>query len=170
MRLVQVGVITAAHGIRGHVKIRSFTENPESLLSCHPLTDATGNRPFKITRQGIKDSILIVSIEGIHDRNAAELLKGTALYALAPSSQEAEENKWPYDTLIGLEARGIDGTVYGKVIGVYNFGAGDIIEISLANGKTEMLPFKNAFVGDINVENGTLIVFPPDYAEANEEP
>jgi len=155
--------------VRGQVKIRCFTGNPENILSYQPLTDASGGRAFKLTRRGIQNKLIIASIDGINDRNEAELLKGTELFAPASALPAKTENQWSHDELTGLEARISDGRVYGRVIGLYNFGAGDILEIELAEGKTEMLPFKKPFVGNIRPDEGYLIVFPPEYVEAKEE-
>jgi len=163
--LIKVGVITSAHGVRGQVKILPFTDSPEDILTYSPLSDASGKRRFAFTRQGIKDRQLIVSIDGVADRNAAELLKGTELFAVAHAPTQSKENTWGYGELTGLQARLGDGKPYGKVIGVYNFGAGDIVEIELPSGKTEMLPFKKDFVGEVKPGEGYLIVIPADYTE-----
>jgi len=174
---IRIGIIGAAHGIRGEVKIRSFAEPPEAIFS-YPLTDASGKRQFIIyspRKRGEhkggsfpplappasgrgKKQTFIAGVKGIGDRNAAELLKGTELFALA--SELPEKNR-----LVGLEARLKDGRVYGKITQLYNFGAGDIIEIKLVNGKMEMLPLSDAFIGDIHIDKGYVIVFPPDYIE-----
>ncbi len=167
--LVQVAAITAAHGIRGQVKLRSFTHNPDDIFDYSPLTDKTGKKTYAIKREGYKDQLFIVSIEGITDRNEAELLRGTELYAHVTHSGSTSENEWLYTDLKGLQARTADDRPYGTVIGVYNFGAGDIIDIELPDGKSEMLPFSKVFVGDIEVEKGYLVVFPPDYIEGPEE-
>lgn len=164
----KVGVISSAHGVRGQVKIHSFSENPEDLLRYGPLHDAKGKRTFILTRHGAKATQLIASIEGLTDRNEAEKLKGTELYADA-SLQETAENQYAYDELTGLEARTTDGALYGHITDLYNYGAGDILELKLANGQTEMLPFTSAFFGDIYPEQGYLIVTPPDYHEPEDE-
>lgn len=162
-KLIKVGLITASHGVRGQVKLRSFTEEPADLLSYTPLTDSTGKRQFKFTSQGIKGDSLIVSIEGIADRNASDLLKNTAIYAPASALPEKEEGTWYSSDLIGLEARTPDGKAYGSITAVHNYGAGDIIELELVSGGNEMLPFKAPFVGEIYVDKGYVEVTPPEY-------
>ncbi|MDE3016722.1 MAG: 16S rRNA processing protein RimM [Pseudomonadota bacterium] len=155
--LIQVGVITAAHGVRGQVKIRSITDNPEDIFTCGALSDASGKHIFRIARNGGAGQTLIASIENVADRDAAALLRGTRLFApvdVAPRSLSRQ--------LIGIEARLPGGKIYGQVAGLYNFGAGDIVEINLANGKTEMLPLDKKFV---DIKTGYIIVFPPDYVE-----
>jgi 16S rRNA processing protein RimM len=162
--LVKMGVITGAHGIRGQVKLRSSSED---LAACDTLSDAAGKKQFKISLRGGTPPNFIASIEGINDRNAAELLRGTELYAPAGALPERKENSWYYSELIGLAARLASGSHYGKIVAVHNFGAGDIIEIELADGKTEMLPLADTFVGEINTAQGYMVISPPDYLEAN---
>ena len=158
-KIKKIGVITSVHGVRGQVKVYPLTDDPKALFST-VLSDASGKRQFKLKREGVKDKLFIASIDGITDRNDAELLKNIELFA------PASEHTSVADTLTGLEARLLDGNKYGRVIGVYNFGAGDILDIELTNGKTEMLPLREEFVGDINVNEGSLVVYPPDYVEA----
>lgn len=167
--LIKVGVIASAHGIRGQVKLRSLTENPKDLLTYSPLTDAKGARVFVFTCEGIKDDSLIVSIEGVADRNAAELLKNIGIYAPANLLPEKEDGMWYYSELVGMQAQTSDGKPYGKIIGVHNFGAGDILEFTLADGSNEMLPFKEGFIGDVHENDGFVVVYPPDYLEAAED-
>lgn len=157
--LIQVGVITAAHGVRGQVKIRSLTDNPEDLFSCGALSDAAGNQLFRVEKHAGSAPNFIVTFKGISDRNAAELLKGTTLFARAGSLPEKEQM---HHAIIGLEAKLPDGKAYGRVAGVYNFGAGDIVEFELTNGKTEMLPLNENF---LDIMTDYIIVFPPDYVE-----
>lgn len=164
--LVQVGVITSAHGIRGQVKLRSFTQTPDAIFAYAPLTDKSGKRQFSLKRDGYKDQLFIATVEGIDTRGGAESLKGTELYAMLAKTPPAGENQWLYSDLEGLQARLEDGSPYGAVTGVYNFGAGDIIDIERMDGLSEMLPFSKEFVGEVKPDEGFLVVFPPDYVEA----
>jgi 16S rRNA processing protein RimM len=166
-QLTEVGQIASAHGIRGQVKLRSFTADPDAIFDYSPVTDKKG-KPYLLTREGYKEQLFIVSIKGVTDRNAAELLKGTVLYAAISQEVEKAENEWLYSELKGLEARLESGKTYGTVVSVDNFGAGDIIEIEHKDGSTEMLPFKPAFIGDIEVEKGYLVIFPPEYMEGED--
>jgi 16S rRNA processing protein RimM len=166
---VKVGVISSAHGIRGQVKLHSYLANPEDIFTCPVLTDKTGRRTFAITLQGRKDNPFIVSIDGVTDRNAAEMLKGIELYGDIKSASKPKKNQWYYSDLKGLEARLSNGKIYGKVLAVYDFGAGDIIEIEFEGGKTEMLPFRESFFGEVNVKKGYLVVIPPEYVEGEPE-
>jgi 16S rRNA processing protein RimM len=166
---IQIGVITSAHGIRGQVKLRSFTHTPEDIFKYAPISDKSGRTQYVLKREGYKEQLFIASIDGIADRNAAEALKGTALYASVEQAPPTGENEWLYSELEGLEARTEDGNAYGVVTGVYNFGAGDIIDIKKHDGSSEMLAFTKIFVGDVCVADGYLVVFPPDYIGSKED-
>jgi len=165
---VLVGAVASAHGVKGQVKIKFFSENWEALLKRNDFSDASGSKSFKLKKHGVTNGLVIVAIDGIDDRNVAEKLKGTELYAPAPDKKTNKSNQWSYGELTGLEARLGNNQPYGKIIGVYNFGAGDIIEIELTDGKTEMLPLAEEFVGAVNVAEGYVVVTPPDYVEAKE--
>ncbi|MDE3059672.1 MAG: 16S rRNA processing protein RimM [Pseudomonadota bacterium] len=166
--LIKIGIIVAPHGIRGEVKLRSLADPPEAIFSCGELSDAGKKRRFRLAHKGISGQVFIAAIEGITERNAAELLKGTELFAAAARLPERKPNQWYYRELTGIEARLADGKPYGKITQVYNFGAGDIVEIELESGKMEMLPFKAPFVGEVRAEEGYVVVFPPDYEEEKE--
>jgi 16S rRNA processing protein RimM len=166
--LIKVGLIVAAHGIRGEVKIRSFIQPPEVVFACGALSNASGKRQFTIHKRGGNEKAFIASVEGIADRNAAEMLKGTELYAPVEALPKDNPDDYYAEELIGLEARVASGTPYGRITQCYNFGAGDIIEIALANGKTEMLPLGKPFVNEISPERGYVIVSPPEYVEGKE--
>ena len=167
MSRILVGVILAAHGVRGDVKIRSLTSEPEDIFS-YPLSDKTGRKTFKITRRGGNAQAYIASIEGLKDRNEAELLRNTELYTEA-SLLPKKSNEYYYTDLKGLEARLQNGKAYGRVVNVYNFGAGDIVEIERKDGELEMLPFRDPFVGEVDTARGYMIVTPPEYVEGEDE-
>lgn len=167
MSKVLVGLILAAHGVRGDVKIRSYTDEPEAIFS-YALTDKTGRKKYSITRRGGNAQAYVASI-GLKDRNEAELLRNTELYADAGELPEKSSTEYYYTELKGLEARTTNGKAYGRVVNVYNFGAGDIIEIERAGGELEMLPFRAPFVGDVDTNGGYLMVTPPEYVEGEDE-
>ncbi len=159
---IRVGVILGPHGVLGQVKLRSLTEEPDSLFAYAPLTDETGARVFEIKRRGEGKDHFIVSIKGVKDRAQAEALKGTALFvdrALLP--QEAEGEYYLAD-LVGLEARDEAGKGVGFVEEVHDYGAGVFLEIKPKGGKSFMLPFKDAFAPVVDVAGGTIQIVVPD--------
>ncbi|NBX02520.1 MAG: 16S rRNA processing protein RimM [Alphaproteobacteria bacterium] len=165
--LIKIGIFGPAHGVRGQISLRSFTDNPKDILA-YTLTDATGARQYTLKCDGVKGKDLIVSVDGIADRNAAESLKNTAVYAPESVLPEASDDEFYHSQLVGMRALTTDGKAYGTVLAVHNYGAGDILEFELAGGGNEMLPFKDAFIGEIDRKKRTIVVFPPYYVEAKE--
>ena len=166
-RLLCVGVITGAHGIRGEVKIKAFTETPEAIAGYGPLQTKSGDRFFEIIRHRIQKGQVIAVLKDVKDRNGAEALKGTELYLDRQVLPELEdEEEFYHADLIGLEARLEDGTVFGQVAALQDFGAGDVIEIRPAGGgSTVLLPFTRQVVPDVNIAEGHIVVSPPEEIE-----
>lgn len=165
---VQIGVITAAHGIRGQVKIKSFTENPADLTAYGPLYDDSGATiPLTITGQA--KQLLIAAIENISNRTEAERYINTPLFIPRKALPAPTQGDYYHADLIGLEARLQNNTPYGTIIAIHNFGAGDILEILCPDNKTEMLPFTKEIVPEIHVNAGYLHITPPDIITAKEQ-
>jgi 16S rRNA processing protein RimM len=166
-----VGKITAAHGIRGEVKLLSHLSEPTSIAELPTLRDRADTQSFAITIRGQQKKQLIAQVKSIQNRNDAEALRGTELYALKSELPDTnEEGTFSYDELVGLKARAEDGTMIGEVIAVHNFGAGDILELRMtATDKTEMFSFTASTVPTINPDEGWLMLCPPDILMAPEE-
>lgn len=166
-RLLCVGVITGAHGIRGEVKIKAFTETPEAIAGYGPLQTKSGDRSFEITRHRIQKGQVIAVLKDVRDRSGAEALKGTELYLDRQVLPELEdEEEFYHADLVGLEALLEDGTVFGQVAALQDFGAGDVIEIRPAGGgSTVLLPFTRQVVPDVNIAEGHIVVSPPEEIE-----
>lgn len=156
---ILLGEIGAAHGVRGHVLIRTYTESPEDLASYGVLEDAAGARTFDISVVRVTPKGVVARIAGVEDRSSAEALRGTELYIARGRLPPTEEEEFYHSDLIGLSAFEPGGTRRGEVIAVHNFGAGDILEIRLEDGRTtEMVPFTRAFVPEVDLSAGRLIV------------
>ena len=166
-RLLCVGVITGAHGIRGEVKIKTFTGVPEAIADYGPLRTKPGDRSFVIVRHRIQKGQVVAALKDVKDRNNAEALKGTELYLDRQALPELEdEEEFYHADLVGLEARLEDGTVFGQIAALQDFGAGDVIEIRPAGGgSTVLLPFTKAVVPDVNIAEGHIVVSPPEEIE-----
>jgi 16S rRNA processing protein RimM len=149
-----VGIITKPHGIRGHVCVRSFCEQPENLLAYNPIQKADGSVVEMKQVGEMKDSF-IVQIKGVSSRNEAELLAKTELY-IERDQLEDLDDAWYVSDLEGLEVRTLAGKVLGAVISVENFGAGDILNCKTENGKEFMIPFSEDAV--ITVDSDFLII------------
>jgi len=157
-----LGVIAGAHGVRGLVKIKSFTEAPKDLVAYGPLSDEAGARRFEIAVKGMAKGSVLAAIDGINHREAAQALKGTGLYVdrAALPAPEDEEDYYHAD-LVGLRAQGLDGEEIGRVTAVHNFGAGDLLEIARGEGAELLIPFTKAAVPHVDLEAGRLTIDPP---------
>lgn len=167
-KLIHVGTISGAHGIKGDVKIRSFTSKPRAIADYQPLSDAKQSREYRFTIIGVVKDHLIARIEGITDRNQAELLRQVELYApreRIPSPEDEDEIL--LEDLVGLTVKLADGTVHGKITGFMNYGAGDILEITPTDSKKpELYSFTYANFPDIFYDEGYVILQPPEILNA----
>ena len=163
--LAQIG---AAHGVRGEVRVKSFTADPLVLANYQPLAAEDG-RLFHIERVRPAKEVLVVKFRGLNDRNAAEALNGVALYADREVLPEAKEDEFYHVDLIGLLAIDEAGETIGTVVAVHNFGAGDMLDIAPPRGPSLLVPFTKEAVPTIDLAAGRLIVSPPAETEAKEE-
>ena len=157
-----VAQIGAAHGIRGEVRLRSFTQNPGAVADYGPLESEDGARHFTIeTLRPAKDHF-VVRLAGVGDRNAAEKLVNLRLYVSRDRLPPIEEEDTYYHTdLIGLAAVSEDGSALGTVTAVHNFGAGDLVEIKPhGGGEPLMVPFNETTVPEIDMKARRMIVRP----------
>jgi 16S rRNA processing protein RimM len=170
-RLVLLGEITGAHGIRGAVFLKTYTSEPEGIAAYGPLDDEGERRKFKVTVQRMTSKGAIATIEGIADRNAAEALKGTKLYLHRDKLPSAEPGEYYHTDLIGLEAVDACGKRIGFVVSIANYGAGDLLDIAIEGSKkTELVPLTEVFVGDIDLESRRIVVTMPVFAPDGENP
>lgn len=160
---IKIAQIADAHGIKGEVKLRSFSEDPDFFINTPILHDKNGSKTFEITVTGRVKEYVIARINNISDRNAAELLKNMELYIPITALPELEDGEFYYNDLIDLEARLPSGETYGIIIAVHNFGAGDIIEIETPSGK-EMLPLREPWIIETNLKEGYVMVLPAEYS------
>lgn len=162
-KLVLMGRIGAAHGIKGEVRIQSFTADPVQIAAYSPLQTSESGQTITIKSARPAKNVIVAKLEGITDRNAAEKLNGVELYTTRDQlPPEDDEDDFYQTDLIGLEARLKDGKVLGKVIAMPNFGADDLIEIGTGTKNGTLYPFSKAVVPEINIAEGYLIVVIPD--------
>jgi 16S rRNA processing protein RimM len=158
-KLVCLGVIVAAQGLRGEVKIKVYGEAPESLVAYGPLQDAGGRR---ITLRGLRAARggAVATIEGVSDRNAAEALKGAELFVVRAALPDPSPEEYYHADLIGLAVFGIGGEALGRVSAVHNFGAGDILEITApgSGSPSLMVPFQQTTVPHVDLAAGRVSV------------
>ena len=157
---VRIGRIAAAHGIRGEVKIRCFTENPSDVGAYGPVSDAQGHTLSLTDIRPAKGPFVIARLGGVRDRNAAEALAGSDLFVPRDGLPPPEADQWYYSDLIGLRAVDPGGQPLGTVNALHDFGAGDLIEVAPADGPAFMVPFTRQCVPDINIKAGTITIIP----------
>ncbi len=167
---VCVARIGAAHGVRGEVKLWSFTEDPAAVGDYGPLETEDGRRRFEIESLRAAKDHFVARLKGIDDRDAAEALRNLELYVPRERLPAIREDDTFYVAdLVGLDAVTTDGAVLGKVTAVHNFGAGDIVEIAPATGGPPlMLSFTAANVPEIDAKAGRIVVELPAEIEARE--
>jgi len=156
---VCVGAIAGVHGVRGAVRIKTFTEHPAALADYSGLVDEQG-RPVRFSIKEVRGDLLIVALEGVDDRNAAQALKGTRLYVARDELPEAGEEEYYHADLLGLVVERLDGDTLGTVKAVHDFGAGDILEVATEHGAL-MLPFTRDAVPTVDLAGRRLVADPP---------
>ena len=169
-RLVALGVFGAPQGVRGEIRIKSYTADPKAIGGYGGLTDAAGARRFavKVVRP-LRDDMLVARVEGLVTREAAAALTGVELFARRSQLPQPDADEFYHDDLIGLEAVTRDGAALGRVTAVLNHGAGDILEIApAAGGDTLLLPFTKQAAPEIDFSARRIVIAPP--AEVEGEP
>jgi 16S rRNA processing protein RimM len=158
---VCLGVVTGAHGVQGAVRIKSFTEVAEDIGHYGPLTDDTGQRSFDLHLLGAAKGVVIARVAGVEDRRQAEAMRGLRLYLARSALPETTAEEYYHADLIGLEAVLSDGTPVGRVRAVYDFGAGDTLELARPGAPPVMVPFTRAVVPVVEPAVGRLVLDPP---------
>lgn len=156
---VCVGAIVGAHGVRGQVRVKSFTDDPLDVAAYGPVEDEDRTRRFKLKVMGEAKGLVIAKLDGVDDRDAAEALRGTRLYVSRDKLPETDEDEFLYSDLVGLRAETADGSVVGTVRGVADFGAGEVLDLG-----TFMVPFTKADVPVVDIAGGRVVVVSPQYA------
>jgi 16S rRNA processing protein RimM len=158
---VLIAQIGAAHGVRGEVRLKAFTEDPLDVASYGPLETEDGRR-IEIEAARPANDVLVVRLKGVADRNAAEALKSQRLYVARDKLPPPDDGEFYYADLIGLSAATAEGAAFGVVKAVHNFGAGDLIEIEPADGgETVMLAFNETTVPLVDIAGHRIVVAPP---------
>ena len=159
--MVCVAQIGAPHGVRGAFRLRCFTEVPENVAAYGPVHDEAGRCLFALRVLAETKGGLIATASGIEDRDAAEALRGLRLHVPRARLPATDEDEFYHEDLVGLAARAPDGAPLGRVIAVHNHGAGDILEVELEPGRTELVPFTRELVPTVDLAAGTVEVVLP---------
>lgn len=169
-RQICLGVITGASGIQGEVKIKPYTGDPQDVGAYGPV-DLVGEGGGAQTGVGVKitrfaKDAVIARFEGVEGRDAAEALRGLEMYVNRAVLPGEEEDEYYHADLVGLTVEDLEGATLGTVMAVYDFGAGEMLEVNLSSGHlgggTAMLPFTKAAVPQVLIGEGRIIADPPD--------
>ena len=156
-----VGAVASAYGVRGQFKVKPFTSAPRDIAAYGPVW--VGDRQLTLTVcRMTANGLVIVSAPEVTDRDAAQALRGTALEVDRAALPDAGDDEVYHADLIGMTAETPDGTMLGRLAALHDFGAGEIAEVKPAKGPSLMLPFDPAFVPQIDVEAGKVVLDPPD--------
>ncbi len=163
-RRLLVGRFGAPHGVRGEVRLQSFTGEPAAIARYAELGDASGARRFAIkSLRHIRDNLFVARIDGVADRDGAERLTNVEIYVSRAALPAPAEEEFYLADLIGLQALDESRAPIGRVANVLDFGGGDILEIApSAGGETLLFPFTKAVVPEIDVGAGWIVIVPPD--------
>ena len=165
-----VARIGAAHGVRGAVKLWTFTEDPFAVKEYGPLTTRDGARQFEVTHVREARDHLVATLKGIATREDAERLNGIELYIAREKLPATDDDEYYHADLIGLAAVNAANEPLGRVTAIHNFGAGDIIEIAPTQGPTMLLPFTNAVVPTVDLAGGRVVIELPAEIEGDDVP
>lgn len=160
---VCVGAIAGAYGVRGEVRLKSFTADPEAVASYGPLATEDGARRFEVTLLGRVKNALRVRLSGVRTKEEADALRGTRLYVPRARLPDLPEDEFYHADLIGLEVTDTGGTPLGRVKAVHDHGAGDLLEILVPGARqTVLLPFTRATVPTVDLAAGRIVADPPE--------
>lgn len=159
--LVLMATIGAAQGLRGEVRVKSYTEDPLAIGEYGTLYDENGTA-FEVLDIRPHKNMAVMRFRGINDRNAAEALNGRDLYVDRDSldDEDLEEDEFFYADLEGLEALDAEGNNWGTITAIFDFGAGDILELTQKSKRTQLIPFTEAAVLEIDFEGGSILIDP----------
>jgi 16S rRNA processing protein RimM len=164
-----VGVVIGAHGVKGQLRIKSFTADPLDLTRYGPLETESGERwRLKGAKAGVK-GVVTAQVDAISDRDGAEAKKGVKLFVERKALPAPDEEEFYVSDLIGLKAWDVEGAELGTVTAVFDFGAGDVIEVKGAAGEL-LVPFTSWAVPIVDVKAGRIVIDPPVMAEEEEAP
>jgi 16S rRNA processing protein RimM len=168
VRDVLLGVVIGAQGLKGEVKVKTFTQSPDKLGAYGPLHTKDG-KSFRATFLRETKDGAVVALEGVNGRTAAEALKGAELFVPRTALPKEDADEFYHADLIGLRAEDTEGRAMGTVRALHNFGAGNVIELVRDDGDEVFLPFTREVAQQIDIEGGRIVIAAPEEVEAGEK-
>ncbi|MDP2213996.1 ribosome maturation factor RimM [Phenylobacterium sp.] len=164
-KLIQVARVAGAFGVRGEVRITTFTEDPMSLADFKALLRQDGSPALTLTSARPVKGGVVARAEEIETREQAEAARGLRLFIPRGALPVPEEDEFYLADLIGAAVETPDGEPLGEVKSVQDFGAGDLLEVQPASGPSWWLPFTRDNVPEVKLAEGKLIAVPPEETE-----
>ena len=159
---VTLAVVTSPHGVSGRVKVKSFASPPELFGQTKKLQDESGN-PVKLKITSGEGTVFVCSIDGLKKREDAELWRNKKLGVMRTDLPDTrKKGEFYIADLVGAKVQTGNGDAFGTVKNVYNFGAGDILEIAMKDGSDEMFSFNQTIFTTIDAANKRLVIDPPE--------
>jgi 16S rRNA processing protein RimM len=160
---VCIGAIAGAFGVRGEVRLKSFTAVPEDLAAYGALETEDGTQSFDITLTGQTKGALVGRLSGVPTKEVADRMRGVRLYVDRAKLPETDDDEYYHADLIGLEVFNTGGDALGRVKAVLNHGASDLLEIDpVDGGASVLLPFTQEAVPTVDLGAGRIVADPPD--------
>ena len=168
-RLLQVARVAGAFGVRGEIRITTFTEDPLALAAYRVLTREDGSAGLTITTARAVKGAVIARAQGIDTRDQAEALRGLKLFIAREALPAPDEDEFYHADLLGLILETPEGELMGKVKTIQDFGAGDLIEVQPPMGASWWLPFTRETVPEVRLSEGKLIAIRPAEIDGDAE-
>ena len=165
-KLILVGRVAGAFGVKGEVRVTAYTGRPEALLAFHDLLREDGSQGLTLLSGRSQKNDLVARAKQVATKEEADALRGLQLFVPREALPEPDEDEYYLTDLIGMAAVTPEGQALGKVKAVQDFGAGDILEIDPGRGATWYLPFTRECVPEVDVAGGKVVVVRP--AETSE--
>ena len=165
---VLLAVIIGAQGLKGEVKAKLFTVAPDALPRYGVLHTGDGRKLTITAFRPAKTGEAVIAFEGVRDRDQALALKGAQLFVERAALPATGADEFYHADLIGLEARDVEGRVLGKVSGLHNYGASDVIELARPDGDSVLLAFSRETVPVLDIAAGYIVVAVPEDDEGND--
>ena len=158
--LLQVGIITSTHGVRGEVKVNPTTDDPRRFRRLKEVVLDTGKEKMNLEIEGVKffKQFVILKFKGLDNINDIEKYRQKSLYVTRKNAVRLQRDEYFIADLIGLKVQDEDGKELGTVKDVIETGANDVYEVEMADGKSLLLPAIKQCILNVDVENGTMQV------------
>tara|TARA_B100000963_G_scaffold174420_1_gene151733 strand:+ start:109 stop:615 length:507 start_codon:yes stop_codon:yes gene_type:complete len=160
--LICVGAIAGAFGVKGEVRLKSFTSIPEAIADYAPLLTEKGEKKFDVVITGEIKNGLSARMSGVISKEEADKLKGTRLYVPRERLPQLPEDEYYHTDLIGLIVQNLEGSNIGRIKSVLNHGASDLLEIENKHeNKSFLVPFTQEIVPKVDIKKSIVIIDPP---------